>query len=114
MYNCDELASSQGCRRAFPCCFARPLPPRPEHSIICVGLTGAGKSTLLAVLAGEPTSEAVEPTMGFSMKTVLREKAVFHIKELGGAESIQPYWSKYYAGHEAIVSPIEIIGAHRL
>ena len=94
----------QGCKTFFPCCFTKEPPPRPEYSILCVGLSGAGKSTLLGLLAGEILPQTMEQTMGFSMKTVLRREAILHIKELGGAESVRGYWSKYYSGQEALVS----------
>ena len=83
--------------------------------MLCVGLSGAGKSTILALLAGE-TTDKLEPTMGFAIKAFNGPTATFHIKELGGAEKIRPYWNKYYAGHEALVRdshsmyiPLEIL-----
>ena len=97
----------QGCKTIFPCCFTKPPPVRPEHSVICVGLSGAGKSTLLGLLAGEVLPETVEPTVGFAMKTVFRKEAIFNIKELGGSETIRRFWDKYYSGHEALVRRIE-------
>lgn len=90
-------------RWACPCCFQRPPPDKPEVSVLCLGMGGSGKSTLLALLAGE-TPHNIEPTMGFSIKAFNNSTASFHIKELGGADSIRPYWSKYYEGHDAIVS----------
>ena len=46
------------------CCVA-PTPPRPEFSVICIGLGGVGKTTLLSLLAGEDTAD-IEPTSGRS------------------------------------------------
>lgn len=68
-----------------------------------MGLSGSGKSTLLRLLAGEVVPDSVEPTMGFAIKAVLHREAIFHIKELGGADSIRQYWNRYYYGHEALV-----------
>ncbi len=47
--------------------------------------------------------DSLEPTMGFAMKTILHSEAIFHIKELGGADNIRKYWNRYYDGHEALV-----------
>ena len=72
--------------------------------MLCLGLDGSGKSTLLALLAGE-TVHNIEPTMGFSIKAFITPAASFNVRELGGGDAIRPYWSKYYEGHDAIVSP---------
>ena len=45
--------------------------PRPEFSVICVGLGGAGKTTLLSVLAGEDIKN-VEPTSGILPKILCK------------------------------------------
>ena len=81
-----------------------PPEPKPEFSVLCIGLSRAGKSTLLSLLAGEPMEDDYQPTMGFSIKVVLTSRGILNIKELGGSDRIRPYWNKYYSGHEALVS----------
>lgn len=63
------------------------------------------------MLAGE-TTHNIEPTMGFSIKAFITPAASFSIKELGGADSIRPYWSRYYEGQDAIVSDLHAKSAY--
>lgn len=44
-------------------CCKKPAPPRPEFSIVCVGLESVGKSTILCLLAHERTDN-IQPTTG--------------------------------------------------
>lgn len=95
-------------RRLFPCCYERPT-PRSELSVLCVGLNGAGKSTLLAAAAGED-AENIQATTGFSIKSLLRPRAILNMKELGGSANIRPHWNKYYSPHNAAVYVIDSAG----
>ncbi|XP_050966286.1 ADP-ribosylation factor-like protein 15a isoform X2 [Labeo rohita] len=83
------------------CCRAPP-PPRPEYDVVCIGLSGAGKTSLLSRLCNE-ISDGTVPTTGFSIKAVPFEDAILNVKELGGAESIKKYWSRYYQGSQGVV-----------
>ncbi|XP_073697169.1 ADP-ribosylation factor-like protein 15a [Garra rufa] len=83
------------------CCRAPP-PPRPEYDVVCIGLSGAGKTSLLSRLCNE-ISDGTVPTTGFSIKAVSFEDAILNVKELGGAESIKKYWSRYYQGSQGVV-----------
>lgn len=74
--------------------------------MLCLGLSGAGKTTLLSLLAGEPT-DCIKSTPGFTVKAFITPSASYSIKELGGMESIRPYWNKYYGGQDAIVRPLK-------
>ncbi|XP_051535225.1 ADP-ribosylation factor-like protein 15 isoform X1 [Myxocyprinus asiaticus] len=83
------------------CCTAPPS-PRLEYDVVCIGLSGAGKSSLLSRLCNEISNGTV-PTTGFSIKAVPFENAVLNVKELGGAETIKKYWSRYYQGSQGVV-----------
>ncbi|KAK9974525.1 hypothetical protein ABG768_022614, partial [Culter alburnus] len=83
------------------CCKAPP-PPRPEYDVVCIGLSGAGKTSLLSRLCNE-ISDGTIPTTGFSIKAVPFENAILNVKELGGAETIKKYWSRYYQGSQGVV-----------
>ncbi|XP_067841857.1 ADP-ribosylation factor-like protein 15 isoform X2 [Heptranchias perlo] len=89
-----------GCFRAF-CCKGPPS-PRTEYDVVCVGLTGSGKSSLLTQLCSEST-ESIIPTTGFSIKAVPFQNAILNVKELGGADNIRKYWSRYYQGSQGVV-----------
>ncbi|XP_065146426.1 ADP-ribosylation factor-like protein 15 isoform X1 [Paramisgurnus dabryanus] len=83
-------------------CCKGPPPPRPEYDVVCIGLTGSGKTSLLSRLCSEATDNIV-PTTGFSIKAVPFQNAILNVKELGGADSIKKYWSRYYQGSQGVV-----------
>ncbi|KAG9353748.1 hypothetical protein JZ751_011870, partial [Albula glossodonta] len=88
------------CFRAL--CCKGPPPPRPEYDVVCIGLTGAGKTSLLSRLCSEGTDNIV-PTTGFSIKAVPFQNAILNVKELGGADTIKKYWSRYYQGSQGVI-----------
>ncbi|XP_062333820.1 ADP-ribosylation factor-like protein 15 [Osmerus eperlanus] len=83
-------------------CCKGPPPPRPEFDVVCIGLTGSGKSSLLSYLCSE-TNQHITPTTGFNIKAVPFQNAILNVKELGGADSIKKYWSRYYQGSQGVV-----------
>ncbi|XP_056592265.1 ADP-ribosylation factor-like protein 15 isoform X1 [Triplophysa dalaica] len=83
------------------CCKGPPT-PRPEYDVVCIGLTGSGKTSLLSRLCSEAADNIV-PTTGFSIKAVPFQNAILNVKELGGADSIKKYWSRYYQGSQGVV-----------
>ncbi|MBN3315492.1 ARL15 protein, partial [Atractosteus spatula] len=88
------------CFRAL--CCKGPPPPRPEYDVVCIGLTGSGKTSLLSRLCSEGTDNIV-PTTGFSIKAVPFQNAILNVKELGGADNIKKYWSRYYQGSQGVI-----------
>uniref|UniRef100_W5MJ94 ADP-ribosylation factor-like protein 15 n=1 Tax=Lepisosteus oculatus TaxID=7918 RepID=W5MJ94_LEPOC len=88
------------CFRAL--CCKGPPPPRPEYDVVCIGLTGSGKTSLLSRLCSEGT-ENIVPTTGFSIKAVPFQNAILNVKELGGADNIKKYWSRYYQGSQGVI-----------
>lgn len=95
----DEYMDSL-CFRAL--CCKGPPPPRPEYDVVCIGLTGSGKTALLSHLCSE-SIENIVPTTGFSIKAVPFQNAVLNVKELGGADQIRKYWSRYYQGSQGVI-----------
>ncbi|XP_043919839.1 ADP-ribosylation factor-like protein 15 isoform X1 [Protopterus annectens] len=95
------------CRFAVSMCFRAlcckgPPPPRPEYDIVCIGLTGVGKTAVLSQLCSE-SIENIAPTTGFSIKAVPFQNAILNVKELGGADQIRKYWSRYYQGSQGVI-----------
>ncbi|KAM6327808.1 ADP-ribosylation factor-like protein 15 isoform 1-T1 [Alca torda] len=88
------------CFRAL--CCKGPPPPRPEYDLVCIGLTGSGKTSLLSKLCSESTENIVSTT-GFSIKAVPFQNAILNVKELGGADNIRKYWSRYYQGSQGVI-----------
>nr|XP_038959442.1 ADP-ribosylation factor-like protein 15 isoform X4 [Rattus norvegicus] len=100
--NCDSGRKSRmtTCFRAL--CCKGPPPARPEYDLVCIGLTGSGKTSLLSKLCSE-SPENVVSTTGFSIKAVPFQNAVLNVKELGGADNIRKYWSRYYQGSQGVI-----------
>ncbi|XP_038026131.1 ADP-ribosylation factor-like protein 15 isoform X4 [Anas platyrhynchos] len=88
------------CFRAL--CCKGPPPPRPEYDLVCIGLTGSGKTSLLSQLCSE-SPENIVSTTGFSIKAVPFQNAILNVKELGGADNIRKYWSRYYQGSQGVI-----------
>ena len=82
------------CYQFCCCCLHEKKISKKNIDILMLGLRGVGKTHMLATLLNEPT-DSIRPTDGFSMKDVLLETTIFHIKELGGSDKIRPYWSHY-------------------
>ena len=75
---------------------------KDQYNILCLGLSGSGKSTLLAQLVGE-TTENIEPTNGFNIKTLPIKDTVVSIKELGGSGRVQHFWDYYFADKNGLL-----------
>ncbi|XP_044877485.1 ADP-ribosylation factor-like protein 15 isoform X1 [Mauremys mutica] len=98
---CDTLKEAGlQCFKAL--CCKGPPPPRPEYDLVCIGLTGSGKTSLLSQLCCE-SQENIVSTTGFSIKAVPFQNAVLNVKELGGADTIRKYWSRYYQGSQGVI-----------
>ncbi|XP_078252914.1 ADP-ribosylation factor-like protein 15 isoform X3 [Rhinoraja longicauda] len=105
MGQCLELSAAV-CRIGVYTCFRTlcckgPPSSRTEYDVVCVGLTGSGKSSLLTQLCSEST-DSIIPTTGFRIKAVPFQNAILNVKELGGAENIRKYWSRYYQGAQGV------------
>ncbi|XP_074495336.1 ADP-ribosylation factor-like protein 15 isoform X2 [Sebastes fasciatus] len=103
---CWIRSQTSGVKRSLECfralCCKGPPPPRPEYDVVCIGLTSAGKTSLLSRLCSE-SSDGIGPTTGFSIKAVPFPNAILNVKELGGADNIKKYWSRYYQGSQGVV-----------
>ncbi|XP_076341003.1 ADP-ribosylation factor-like protein 15 isoform X2 [Tachypleus tridentatus] len=75
---------------------------KEQYEVLCLGLKGVGKSTVLASLVGEST-ENIEPTTGFNIKTLPVLETTINIKELGGTEEVKIFWNKYFQGQHGVV-----------
>ncbi|OTF82761.1 ADP ribosylation factor-like protein, partial [Euroglyphus maynei] len=78
-----------------------------QYQVLCLGLSGSGKSTLLAQLVGEQTNN-IEPTNGFNIKTLPLNGIILSVKELGGSERLQTFWSNYYENKHALLFIVNI------
>ncbi|XP_020932345.1 ADP-ribosylation factor-like protein 15 isoform X2 [Sus scrofa] len=96
----EETNSGIACFRAL--CCKGPPPARPEYDLVCIGLTGSGKTSLLSKLCSE-NPDSIVSTTGFSIKAVPFQNAILNVKELGGADNIRKYWSRYYQGSQGVI-----------
>lgn len=87
-------------------CGRGPPPVRPNFTVLCLGLGRSGKSTLLAKVSGEST-DAIEPTVGFSIKALMFDDCFVDVKELGGGDSVRPYWDRYYTGGNGVIFVVD-------
>ncbi|XP_078240562.1 ADP-ribosylation factor-like protein 15 isoform X1 [Pogona vitticeps] len=106
MSECIQLSFAV-CRIGIYTCFRAlcckgPPPPRPEYDLVCIGLTGSGKTSLLSQLCSE-NRETIVSTTGFCIKAVPFQNAILNVKELGGADNIRKYWSRYYQGSQGVI-----------
>ncbi|XP_070599453.1 ADP-ribosylation factor-like protein 15 isoform X3 [Erythrolamprus reginae] len=106
MSECIQLSYAV-CRIGIYTCFRAlcckgPPPPRPEYDLVCIGLSGSGKTSLLSQLCSE-NRENIVSTTGFSIKAVPFQNAILNVKELGGADNIRKYWSRYYQGSQGVI-----------
>ncbi|XP_030913678.1 ADP-ribosylation factor-like protein 15 isoform X3 [Geospiza fortis] len=106
MSECIQLSFAV-CRIGIYTCFRAlcckgPPPPRPEYDLVCIGLSGSGKTSLLSQLCSE-SAENIVSTTGFSIKAVPFQNAILNVKELGGADNIRKYWSRYYQGSQGVI-----------
>ena len=90
------------CYQFCCCCFHKKKEPKQEIDVIMLGHQNAGKSHLLAMLCNESISE-IAPTDGFSMKDILLDTSILHIKELGGSPKIIPYWKHYFNQNQSAI-----------
>ena len=75
--------------------------------MLCLGLSNSGKSTLLAHLVGENAAN-IQPTNGFNIKTLPVNGRVLSIKELGGSDRVQMFWTHYYDNKHALIFVVDI------
>lgn len=88
------------CYQFCCCCLHKKKEPKQEIDVIMLGHQNVGKSHLLATLCNESTSD-ISSTDGFSMKDILLDTSILHIKELGGSPKIIPYWKHYFSQNQS-------------
>ncbi|KAH9506984.1 ADP-ribosylation factor-like protein 15 [Dermatophagoides farinae] len=117
-FNCSFVACRSNLRKCwhFILCYKPQLlssssttTNEHQYQVLCLGLSGSGKSTLLAQLVGEQIGvDTIEPTEGFNIKTLPLNGIMLSIKELGGSERLQTFWSNYYENKHALLFIVNI------
>merc|ERR1719356_2015265 len=66
-----------------------------EARILMLGLDNAGKTTILKKLSEEDITH-IMPTQGFNVKSIMQDGFKLNVWDIGGQQSIRPYWSNYF------------------
>ncbi|KIR97169.1 ADP-ribosylation factor-like 2 [Cryptococcus deuterogattii 2001/935-1] len=73
-----------------------------EMRVLFLGLDNAGKTTILKKLNNESTSD-ISPTLGFNIKSLIRDGYTLNIWDVGGQRTLRPYWTNYFESTDAVV-----------
>lgn len=84
-----------------------------EVRILILGLDNAGKTSILYRLK-EGTFHSTVPTIGFNAEQIEVGKLKAQVWDLGGQESIRPYWRSYYQEQEAVIFVVDSCDADRM
>ncbi|ELP93904.1 ADP-ribosylation factor, arf, putative [Entamoeba invadens IP1] len=81
--------------------------------MLILGLDSAGKTTILYRISSGVTIMTV-PTVGFNLEELEYEKMKFKVWDLGGQESLRPYWRCYYSNTNAIIFVVDSCDKERM
>ncbi|KAH8106357.1 GTP-binding protein [Cristinia sonorae] len=73
-----------------------------EMRLLFLGLDNAGKTTILKKLNGEDIT-SISPTLGFNIKTFEHGRHTLNIWDIGGQQTLRPYWRNYFEQTDAII-----------
>ncbi|OWZ63692.1 hypothetical protein AYX14_06664 [Cryptococcus neoformans] len=73
-----------------------------EMRVLFLGLDNAGKTTILKKLNNENISD-ISPTLGFNIKSLIRDGYTLNIWDVGGQRTLRPYWRNYFESTDAVV-----------
>jgi ADP-ribosylation factor related protein 1 len=86
--------------------------PKPEYSVLLLGLDNAGKTTLLEQIKALSSPHAhpnlnTVPTVGQNVSTISLPDMYLKIWDVGGQHSLRGLWQSYYASCHAVVFVID-------
>lgn len=84
-----------------------------EVRVLILGLDNAGKTTILRKVCGEPI-DAVEPTLGFNIKTLEHKSYRLNVWDVGGQKTIRAYWRNYFERTDGLVWVVDSADGARL
>ena len=84
-----------------------------EVRVLVLGLDNAGKTTVLKKFNGEDIN-TVEPTLGFSIKTLEYQGFKLNVWDIGGQQTIRSYWRNYFEQTDAIIWVVDSADRWRL
>eukprot|EP00177_Eucheuma_denticulatum_P007403 GFKZ01013477.1.p3 GENE.GFKZ01013477.1~~GFKZ01013477.1.p3 ORF type:complete len:182 (+),score=32.94 GFKZ01013477.1:309-854(+) len=98
---------------AFLSKFIASLFAEKDVRILILGLDNAGKTSILYRMK-EGTFHSTVPTIGFNAEQIEVGKLKAKVWDLGGQESIRPYWRSYYQEQGAVIFVIDSCDQDRM
>ncbi|KAI9984218.1 hypothetical protein PInf_005515 [Phytophthora infestans] len=86
---------------------------RNERRLLLVGLDGAGKTTILYHLRLGKAIASI-PTVGFNVETIKYEGYKLNIWDVGGQDTLRPYWRHHFTGTQGIIFVLDSADDQRL
>merc|ERR1711965_18821 len=84
-----------------------------EVRILMLGLDNSGKTSILKRLSEEDITH-VMPTQGFNIKSLVHGEFKLNVWDIGGQQSIRPYWRNYFDNTDALVYVIDAADHRRI
>ncbi|KAJ7374358.1 ADP-ribosylation factor-like protein 2 [Desmophyllum pertusum] len=84
-----------------------------EMRILMLGLDNAGKTTILKKFNGEDIN-AIEPTLGFNIKTLEHREFKLNIWDVGGQKSLRSYWRNYFESTDGLIWVVDSADRRRI
>lgn len=84
-----------------------------QARVLVLGLDNAGKSSVIAKALNAPQSE-VHPTFGFQIESLQYNDLNLNIWDVGGQQSLRPYWHNYFEKTDFLVWVIDATALQRL
>lgn len=84
-----------------------------EVRILVLGLDNAGKTTIVRKFCGE-SIDTIEPTLGFSIKTITHKNYSLNIWDVGGQRTIRAYWRNYFEQTDGLIWVVDSSDRERL
>ena len=84
-----------------------------EARVLVLGLDNAGKTTILKKMSDEDPAN-IAPTQGFNIKSLSVDEFKLNVWDIGGQQSIRPYWRNYFDNTDALVYVIDAADHRRI
>lgn len=110
------VPSAEYCAHAMGTSLSRSLSRywnRNERRLLLVGLDGAGKTTILYHLRLGKAIASI-PTVGFNVETIKYDGYKLNIWDVGGQDTLRPYWRHHFTGTQGIIFVIDSADDQRL
>ncbi|OQS05872.1 ADP-ribosylation factor family [Thraustotheca clavata] len=86
---------------------------RNHRRVLLVGLDAAGKTTILYHLRLHKALPTL-PTIGFNSEAVALNGLTLDLFDVGGQDSLRPYWRHHFTGTQGIVFVVDSSDAERM